>query len=59
MRILQLQLSTLDFVDIAKTIYEKIFRADNLPSADFLHTGHEFPAEIRDQAYRFPDRRLR
>jgi hypothetical protein len=35
-----------------------MFQVDNLPAAIYLDAGHEFPAEIRDQAYRFPDRRL-
>jgi hypothetical protein len=59
MRDLQLRLSSIDFVDSAKTIYEKIFQADNLPAAVYPDAGREFPAEIRDLAYWFPDRRLR
>jgi hypothetical protein len=47
------------FVDSAKTIYEKFFRADNRLAAVYPDAGHEFSAEIRDQAYRFLGRRLR
>jgi hypothetical protein len=36
-----------------------MFRADNPLVAIYLDAGHEFPAEIRDQAYWFLDRRLR
>jgi pimeloyl-ACP methyl ester carboxylesterase len=48
-----------DCVDAAKTIYEKIFRADNRMAAIYPDAGHDFPAEIRDQAYRFLDRSLK
>jgi hypothetical protein len=48
-----------DCVDAAKTVYEKIFRADNRLAAVYPDAGHDFPAEIRNQAYRFLDRRLR
>jgi dienelactone hydrolase len=47
-----------DCVDAAKTIYEKIFRADNRLAAVYPDAGHDFPAEIRDQAYRFLDQSL-
>src|SRR5262245_3042964 len=57
--IFNLNRDTLDFVDGAKTICEKIFRADNLLAAVSPDAGHEFPAEICDQASQFPDRRLR
>jgi hypothetical protein len=58
MRALQLKLSALDFVASAKTIYEKIFRADNRLAAINPLVGRDFPTEIRDQAFWFPDRRL-
>jgi len=48
-----------DCVDAAKTIYEKIFRADNRLVAVYPDAGHDFPAEIRNQAYRFLDRSLK
>jgi pimeloyl-ACP methyl ester carboxylesterase len=47
-----------DCVDAAKTIYEKIFRADDRLAAVYPDAGHDFPAEIRSQAYRFLDRSL-
>ncbi|HKE05286.1 MAG TPA: alpha/beta fold hydrolase [Blastocatellia bacterium] len=48
-----------DCVDAAKTIYEKIFRAENRLVAVYPDAGHDFPAEIRNQAYRFLDRSLK
>jgi hypothetical protein len=48
-----------DCVDAAKTIYARIFRAANRLAAVYPDTGHEFPAEIRDQAYRFLDLSLK
>jgi len=48
-----------DCVDAAKITYEKIFRADNRLVAVYPDAGHDFPAEIRDQAYRFLDRSLK
>jgi hypothetical protein len=43
----------------AKTIYEKIIRADNLMVAICLDADHEFPAEIQDQKFRFSDKHMR
>ena len=42
-----------------RSVYEKVFRADNRLAAVYPDAGHDFPAEIRNQTYRFLDRRLR
>ena len=36
-----------------RSVYEKVFRVDNLLAAIYSNAGHDFPAEIRNQAYRF------
>jgi dienelactone hydrolase len=47
-----------DCVDAVAPIYAKVFRAKERLVAIYPDVGHEFPPEIRNQAYRFLDRRL-
>ncbi|MGH9940659.1 MAG: alpha/beta hydrolase family protein [Blastocatellia bacterium] len=47
-----------DCVGVAAPIYEKVFKAKERLVAVYPDAGHAFPAEIRNQAYRFLDRRL-
>jgi dienelactone hydrolase len=45
-----------DCVAIAAPVYEQVFRAQERLLAAYPDVGHEFPKEIRQQAYRFLDR---
>jgi pimeloyl-ACP methyl ester carboxylesterase len=47
-----------DCVDAALPVYERIFRAKDRLTAVYPDAAHEFPPEIRQQAYDFLDRWL-
>jgi dienelactone hydrolase len=47
-----------DCVGVAAPIYEKVFKAKEKLVAVYPDAGHDFPAEIRNQAYRFLDQWL-
>ncbi|MGE0126561.1 MAG: alpha/beta hydrolase [Blastocatellales bacterium] len=47
-----------DCVDVAAPVYEKVFKAKERLVAVYPDAGHDFPAEIRNQAYRFLDQWL-
>jgi dienelactone hydrolase len=42
-----------DCVEIARPIYERIFRADKRLVVTYPDVGHAFPVNVRQQAYRF------
>lgn len=47
-----------DCVDTALPVYEKVFKAKEKLLAVYPDSSHDFPTEIRQQAYRFLDRWL-
>jgi len=47
-----------DCVGVAAPIYEKVFKAKEGLVAVYPDAGHDFPVEIRNQAYRFLDQWL-
>ena len=48
-----------DCVALAAPIYDNIFKAKNSLVAVYPDAGHDFPPEVRQQAYRFLDHRLK
>jgi hypothetical protein len=47
-----------DCVDLAMPIYDRVFKTKERLVAVYPDAGHEFPPEVRNQAYRFLDRWL-